>query len=78
MKKVKRFKLVGGNEKVIEIMVNDGWEIINTFPNPFPEPYFFAFMSLTLEISPLVTTREYDLENVEGHVFRGEKLNQWK
>lgn len=78
MEKVKRFKLVDGNEKVIEIMVNDGWEIINTFPNPSPMPYFFALMSLTLEVTPLINTKEYDFQNVEDHVYHGKKLQQWK
>jgi hypothetical protein len=77
-KNIKRFKLVSGNEKVIEILVNDGWEIINTFPNPYPEPYFYALMCLKIPTSSLANAQEYNFENVEDHVYRGEKLNQWK
>lgn len=41
-----RIELVDGNTDVLNIMLNDGWKIVNTFPNPYPEPYFFALMSL--------------------------------
>ena len=39
-----RVELIGGNAKVITIMLRDGWKIINTFPNPYPEPYFFVLL----------------------------------
>jgi hypothetical protein len=60
-----RVELIGGNAKVITIMLRDGWKIINTFPNPYPEPYFFALMEIEHE-----NEDEYDIESVEDIVFR--------
>jgi hypothetical protein len=60
-----RVELIGGNAKVITIMLRDGWKIINTFPNPYPEPYFFALMEIDHEKED-----EYDIESVEDIVFR--------
>ena len=60
-----RVELISGNAKVITIMLRDGWKIINTFPNPYPEPYFFALMEIEHEKED-----EYDIESVEDIVFR--------
>lgn len=60
-----RVELIGGNAKVITIMLRDGWKIINTFPNPYPEPYFFALMEIDHEKED-----EYDIGSVEDIVFR--------
>ena len=68
-----RVELIGGNAKVITIMLRDGWKIINTFPNPYPEPYFFALMEIDHE-----NEDEYDVESVEDIVFRNKSdFQKW-
>jgi len=68
-----RYELVEGDTRIINIMVNDGWEMANTFPNPYPQPYFFALMRVSD-----ANEKNYSMENVQGHVYRGEKLNPWQ
>lgn len=69
-----RFEFIDGDTRVINIMVKDGWKIENTFPNPFPQPYFFALMVLNTGINE----DKYDVDNVIAHVCRDEELNQWR
>lgn len=41
-----RFELIDGDPYLLTEMVRDGWKIVNTFPNPYPQPYFYALLSL--------------------------------
>jgi hypothetical protein len=78
---MKRFKLIAGDERVLNIMCNDGWEIVNTFPNPYPQPYFFALLKLegqTRVGDHLCNPEDYDAQNVEDHVYRDAEIKQWK
>lgn len=54
-----RFELINGDTRLMGKMVNDGWTLVNTFPNPYPQPYFFALMQLNTK-----TPESYDLKAV--------------
>lgn len=70
---MKRFELIDGNAQLITVMVNDGWSIVNTFPNPYPQPYFVALMTIDS-----VRAASYDLNNVKEFVNGNTVLlNQW-
>jgi hypothetical protein len=56
-----KYELVEGDTDIINRMVKDGWGIENTFPNPHPQPYFFALMRLN---SPSLEEAGYDLRRV--------------
>jgi hypothetical protein len=68
-----RYELIDGDTRIINIMVNHGWEIVNTFQNPNPQPYFFALMRLNDS-----NGKNYSVENINDHVYRGENLNPWQ
>lgn len=68
-----RYAFIDGNTKIINQLVKDGWEVVNTFPNPHPQPYFFALMLLNHGWED-----RYDVENVEDWAYRGAELRQWK
>lgn len=55
-----RFELIEGHTLLLGRMVNDGWELINTFPNPYPQPYFFALLRLNTK-----DPDSYDLRKVK-------------
>ena len=71
-----RYELIAGDTGLINILIADGWKIENTFPNPYPQPYFFALMRLPEGMDHL--RGWYDLKNVENHFYRAGKLSQWK
>jgi len=60
-----RYELIDGDTGLINILIKDGWLIENTFPNPYPQPYFFALMKLTTE-----DCNEYDLQAVKDKCYR--------
>lgn len=69
-----RYELIQGNAKLLTILANDGWKLVNTFPNPHPEPYFFALMSLEHS-----NESEYDIDVIEDLVFRTPNyIHRWK
>lgn len=37
-------KVVTTDEKNIEAFLNDGWEIMASSPNPYPQPYIYFFV----------------------------------
>ena len=72
--KIMKYELVDGNTKIINIMVADGWEIENTFPNPYPQPYFFALM----KHKGMSKDDYYSVGNIEDHIHRNETLNPFE
>jgi len=61
---MKRFELIDGDAKLLSILINEGWELINTFPNPYPQPYFFALVLLTHD-----WPERFDLQNAKDFAF---------
>ncbi len=82
-----RYELIDGDTRIINILVRDGWKIENTFPNPYPQPYFFALMylhdNMAIEIAKAMGKKtyyspyDYDMENVREHVYSGKELSPW-
>lgn len=72
-----RYELVDGDAKLITIMVADGWQIVNTFPNPYPQPYFFALMSLDHHIESLYDVHAVHEEMHNPSFFKSEKIDRW-
>jgi hypothetical protein len=69
-----KYELIDGDTKIINIMVADGWKIENTFPNPYPQPYFFALMRHdNMSINDV-----YDTQNIFEHIHQNVKLNPFK
>lgn len=68
-----RYELVDGDVRIINIMCNDGWKLDNTFPNTYPQPYFFALMR-----HDNMSVDGYDIQNVKDFVNGNGELNQWK
>jgi hypothetical protein len=60
-----RFELIEGDTKLINILVKDSWEIENTFPNPYPQPYFFALMKLNT-----VDCDDYDIDEAKERSYK--------
>jgi uncharacterized OB-fold protein len=59
-----RVELVDGKTNILNVLLSDKWRILNTFPNPHPEPYFFALVELN---DP--QENEYDIESVKEFVY---------
>jgi len=69
-----KYELVDGETKIINIMVADGWKIENTFPNPYPQPYFFALMKHEgMKLNDI-----YDVQNIKDHIYQNIKLDPFK
>lgn len=70
-----RYELIEGDTRLINQLVKDGWKIENTFPNPYPQPYFFALMYLE---SPF-GAYNYDVQQVKEYINGNvTELKQWK
>lgn len=70
-----RYELIEGDTRLINQLVKDGWKIENTFPNPYPKPYFFALMYLK---SPF-GAYNYDVQQVKEYINGNvAELKQWK
>lgn len=54
-----RFELIDGDTVLMGILANDGWTLVNTFSNPYPQPWFFALMQLNK------TSYVYDMEKAK-------------
>jgi len=67
-----RYELIDGDTKLISRLANDGWLLINTFPNPYPQPYFFALMKYE---NTKEAEKSYDLKKVKEEIER-ERINQ--
>jgi hypothetical protein len=59
-----RYELIEGDTELISRLANDGWVLINTFPNPSPMPYFFALMQLTSD-----NANDYDVQKARDFVY---------
>lgn len=38
------YDFINGDIDKINRLVKEGWSLVDTFPNPHPQPYFFALM----------------------------------
>lgn len=66
-----KYELIDGDTRYINVMVNHGWKIENTFPNQYPQPYFYALMRHdTLNIDDV-----YSVQNIQEHFHQGKELN---
>lgn len=59
-----RFELIDDDTKLLSRLCNDGWELVNTFPNPYPRPYFFALVRLSSKAE-----ETYDLKRVQEEIY---------
>lgn len=40
---IEEYALIGDLDE-LNIKIKEGWVLINTFPNPYPQPYFFSLI----------------------------------
>ena len=64
-----RYELIAGDTDVMNAMAKDGWEVVATFPNLNPQPYFFALMFINHEDED-----KYDIEAVKKEVYLKRKI----
>lgn len=70
---MRTYKMIPGDDRVITILFNHGWKIEGTYPNPYPEPYFYALMYRDHN-----EDEYYNVDNVLDHVYRDKELNPTK